>query len=950
MKLLRSQRYLIIASSICMILSGCGPTQQLEFQGITYENLSIAYDGSEHELLIDGQLPSNGSVTYYNNKRTQLGISQAVAVITAAGYKSLTLEADLEILKSFSYHSNITFEDKTVTYDGFPHILTLDGDIPSGVQVHYSSNREDIVNSATAVGSYEISAHLSGGGFFPTTLTANLIIQSRPAHMTQYLFVGDSFFDPVFYTNYSTDWANVPKTDNIAVGGTTIDYWQRHIDEIEQKDPENIILNLGINDINAGMANMDVVFKLTTLFDMLWSRMPDLNIYWISINPNTSFASYAAVWTFVNNSIADYELQFPRLKMIDFASKMYSGNQLVKSFLKDGLHLSNSGYILLNNMIKENLGILDAVGDNFGEVASLGVSSGFNLAEDNGVSPQITSTTFNESQAYLKNSLSSDFYATTQLEILASGTSNKPVAGLSVANVFSNILFYIDASNSSSVKAGTIKRYDEELWDYAIRQEVAISSASKYKLEVVKNGNDFYYSVNGVALIKTSGLHNLESSDEAVVGAYTIGTRARYSEYSFNFSSGVISENTPQSTLIEWNQGEYDDWTNEWPIAFGSAKNTGSYTGDDMYAQVTRTSTHVNIAIRGYGDFTSDEQINIVLNDSPYPTRVWNLGTENLYFKVCSDGKIYYLSDLAGIFTYQTPSAGTYHSTIQITRSGKYFTMTLSLNISSFPFLIAHPQFELALLQSNVVGSTMTLYNGINGASVARSMILYGKERGDLAVSSNYVYVEESGIPKQVTKEVKDSAVVGYPISFSNPVDIQNESGNDYYAKITRLGTYFEMEVLAFGEFKSDEYIKMVMHVGADSNSVWGLNPDDTVFKITRNGEVFFRTNQTEYFQWSRLDPKRDPKLSQSHYSFSFSYHEDGYSVMTLIIPDLSIFGALYSDTFKLLLAQWNMDEAGDTFLNVDPYTDLMRLNGSAKGDPAMQRNYLTISNTGTIS
>lgn len=931
------------------MLSSCGTTSHKDIQGITYENLSVAYDETEHELLISGQLPPNGTVTYINNKRTKLGVSQAKAIVSAPGYLPLTLEAELEILKSFSHFSNLKFENKTIVYDGFPHTLALQGDLPNGVEVFYTSDREEVANSATAIGTYEIKAHLSGGGYYPTTMKANLTIQPRPAHETKYLFIGDSFLDKEFYVNFDLDWDNVPLVDNIAVGGTTIDYWSRRISDIKQKDPESIVMHLGINDINGGMADIDVVLALTSFFDKLWSNMPDLNIYWISISPNTSFVSYAPVWTFVNTSITDYARQFPQLTVIDFASKMYYQDQLIKSFLKDGLHLSNSGYILFANTIKESLGLQESSGENFGESASLGVSSGFNLSDDQGPNPLITATSFIESQAYLKNSYSKSFYAAMRIQVISSDDTDKPIAGISVANVFANILFYVDTSNSTHVKAGVIKHYEEELWDYALVQEETITSAPYYDFEVVKDADDFYFSVNGQAIIKTSDYLNHGEDDYAVVGAYTIGTKARFSNYSIDFTSNKIAEKTPSTTELIWDQGEYDDWAEQFPISFGSSKHTGSFTGDDLYAQMTKSPTQINIAISGYGDFSSDEQINIIFNYSPHPTRTWNLGSENIYFKILSNGNTYYRANRDEVFSYQIAGDGALYKSIVITREGNNFSMNLSINVADFSFLTAHLEFEMVMLQSKIASSSMLLYNGINGASVSKSMHLYGKERGDLAVSSNYVYVGENGLPNKANENVKDVATFGYPISFSNPEDVKHESANDYFANITRLGNYFEIEILAFGEMKSDEYIRMVMHVGEDTKSVWGLSPNDTSLSITRNGDIFFKSNLTEYFQWGRLDSSRDPKLASSHYSYSFSYHEDGYSVIRIVIPDLSIFGPAYSGDLKLLLAQWNMGEFGDSFLNAEPFVNLMRLNNASKGDPAFQKNYLSLSTTGTI-
>lgn len=68
--------------------------------------------------------------------------------------------------------TGVTFTDKTVTYNGREHEITVTGTLPVGVSVVYTNNK------ATEAGTYPAKAVLSGKGYETLTLTATLTVQS----------------------------------------------------------------------------------------------------------------------------------------------------------------------------------------------------------------------------------------------------------------------------------------------------------------------------------------------------------------------------------------------------------------------------------------------------------------------------------------------------------------------------------------------------------------------------------------------------------------------------------------------------------------------------------------------------------------------------------------------------------------------------------------------------
>ncbi|MDE6676101.1 MAG: hypothetical protein K2K12_00110, partial [Clostridia bacterium] len=70
--------------------------------------------------------------------------------------------------------TGVTFEDKTVSYNGEEQSITVSGTVPEGVSVSYTGNK------GTNPGVYNATASLSGEGYKSKTLTAKLTIEALP--------------------------------------------------------------------------------------------------------------------------------------------------------------------------------------------------------------------------------------------------------------------------------------------------------------------------------------------------------------------------------------------------------------------------------------------------------------------------------------------------------------------------------------------------------------------------------------------------------------------------------------------------------------------------------------------------------------------------------------------------------------------------------------------------
>ncbi len=139
----------------------------LEITGITFEDGTYTYDGTQKEISVSGELPEGVTVSYQNNSAIDAGTYNAKATLSGKGYQMKILQAALIINKATI--TGVTFKDDTVIYDGSEQKIEVVG-VPDGVTVSY------INNSATEAGTYEAKAILTGKNYETLELTATFRI------------------------------------------------------------------------------------------------------------------------------------------------------------------------------------------------------------------------------------------------------------------------------------------------------------------------------------------------------------------------------------------------------------------------------------------------------------------------------------------------------------------------------------------------------------------------------------------------------------------------------------------------------------------------------------------------------------------------------------------------------------------------------------------------------
>lgn len=127
----------------------------LDFVDLSFESYETTYDGLSHSLEVKN-LPNFATVEYdVATEYTDAGVYVVTANVKADGYNDKILSATLTINKAKL--GEIVFSDKIVTWDGEPHGVYIETELPSGVDVSYDGNEQ------ADVGEYEVTAHFDVG-------------------------------------------------------------------------------------------------------------------------------------------------------------------------------------------------------------------------------------------------------------------------------------------------------------------------------------------------------------------------------------------------------------------------------------------------------------------------------------------------------------------------------------------------------------------------------------------------------------------------------------------------------------------------------------------------------------------------------------------------------------------------------------------------------------------
>ena len=203
------------------------------------------------------------------------------------------------------------------------------------------------------------NSHYNNGSAFATAKSlANKAANTTKKGTT--LFVGDSFFefwrnktgiDEDFVTAFSGyDVANV------GISGTQAREWRSLRKKlIDPYQPENVVLNIGINDVDDNNEDGESTAKyIMMLCNDIWKTNPNCNIYYCSITRCAGY--FSSKWQFhsQSNELMKANAQdSAKLHYLDIMEVW--GDNYASYEQSDGLHPNTAGYEVFKTIIKANV-------------------------------------------------------------------------------------------------------------------------------------------------------------------------------------------------------------------------------------------------------------------------------------------------------------------------------------------------------------------------------------------------------------------------------------------------------------------------------------------------------------------------------------------------------------------------------------------------------------------
>ena len=157
--------------------------------GVTFLDKTVTYDGREHGIFIEEELPDGVTVSYTNNGKTDAGTYQVSAKLTSSS-ENIVLENDeftaTLIIKKKPIGDVVTFPSAEREYNGGIHSIYAEG-IPDGVEATYSNNEQTEMGTYTVVASFTDS---TGNYDCRETVSATLTV-TRPERLKRVVFYDD---------------------------------------------------------------------------------------------------------------------------------------------------------------------------------------------------------------------------------------------------------------------------------------------------------------------------------------------------------------------------------------------------------------------------------------------------------------------------------------------------------------------------------------------------------------------------------------------------------------------------------------------------------------------------------------------------------------------------------------------------------------------------------------
>lgn len=329
------------------------------------EEITYEYDTSK--ISITGNtvkgLVANSTVTV--TAKTD-HVKTTFTVTIGQNYGTLSI-ANITTYKDFYAVANPVFStiSEKITYSFDSSKLSVSGNKFTGLAVGthtVTASTGNVETSFTVTVNDNSSASALNSGFL-NSLNSRINGYNSYNHDSGKLamFIGDSFFDTQFFSDFYTRFAEY-NAYTFGISATQARQWEWYVQKLYSVNPKTIVIHIGTNDIfDDGKDANEVTARLKRLFTNLHENLPNAKVYWFSIEPRrgSSDANGNAIAVTVNNNIKSYLSNGYATYMDSYT--FFNANQ-TDTYYRDTVHptiplgydklmevLSNSGHTFTTN-------------------------------------------------------------------------------------------------------------------------------------------------------------------------------------------------------------------------------------------------------------------------------------------------------------------------------------------------------------------------------------------------------------------------------------------------------------------------------------------------------------------------------------------------------------------------------------------------------------------------
>ena len=162
-----------------------------------------------------------------------------------------------------------------------------------------------------------------------------------------YLFIGDYYVDDMNFEDFLYPYVKVSNKDY-----TTSDLLENIEDDVYMYNPSDVFIELGINDLNNGVEENEIINNLESIITGIKSNRKYAKIYIESLYPiNIKEESERTLKEEIDNDvIKSFNKRLEKLSKsldvnyIDMYSELSEDDLLKENYTDDGIHLNEDGY------------------------------------------------------------------------------------------------------------------------------------------------------------------------------------------------------------------------------------------------------------------------------------------------------------------------------------------------------------------------------------------------------------------------------------------------------------------------------------------------------------------------------------------------------------------------------------------------------------------------------